>query len=102
MPQIAETPHEVGSAAQTKPSFDAGTEDHRPTDSTVVVPTEVQITLVRHVLECDPQDHQKIFDLKPTGNTRQDKENLVNLFRSQESRLHPDFNKAEGAGQAFE
>lgn len=102
LPQIIETPHEGSSDAQSKLSVDAGTEDNQATDGTAAVPTEAQIALVRHVLACDPLDYQKMFGLKPTGNARQDKENLVNLFRSQGSRLHPDFNKVEGAGQAFE
>lgn len=102
MPQIIETPHEGPSAAPSGAPVDDGTQNHQAADGTAPVPTEEQIALVRHVRECNPQDYQKMFGFKPTGNARQDKENLVNLYRRQGSRLHPDFNKAEGAGQAFE
>ncbi|KIW11736.1 hypothetical protein PV08_09008 [Exophiala spinifera] len=99
---IIETPHEVLLAAPSGAPVDNGTQNHQAADETALVPTEEQISLVQHVENCDPQDYQKMFGFKPTGNVRKDKENMVNLFRRQGSRLHPDFNKAKGADQAFE
>ena len=107
-PIIETVEGEEPAASQSKPAFDAGSQENSESDSDesdeegVAPPSEAQLEAVKHVLACSRKDCRKILKAEPASvDARQDKENMVNSFRKMGCLVHPDSNKGKGADQAF-